>query len=448
MALALLDYLPTMMINPPLLTEVPDLLSPKGAPLQTTAEEDGTGFSALLLLFLVAPQVQDFVLSGDEQSPVVAEGSVSLSCQETTRAAPVFALGDGSAVADCSPSLIETEAALLSKNDLTLDFQPDTNTVPTGLPVQQDNTERKDGIVPFYEHKDPGVTYADETAGGMVESAVASETLASGGAEKSVVVSKDVPGRISSLPARRAAETTSFNGQRDDLVEFGTSNGDRLNVGSSVSPRGWPSTTVQDRNSMPFEANGKKSLGEEMKGNQDPLAQHPDLSLPFSSIARRVEEGVKAGDSTVGADWSPVINRVAGEIISSVRHNKHEAFITLEPPELGSIKIAISLEGDRVHARILAEAHESGRLIENHVADLRQALQLQSLDLVDLRVDSGSWSGARNDQGQSFRQDFERQQEWRDGNGGFLSSSITVEDGEAQRSNSVFAANGRVSLWA
>jgi Flagellar hook-length control protein FliK len=446
LALALLDLLPTMMINGPLLTEVPSLLPPNGASLQTTAEEDGTDFSALLLLFLVAPQVQDFVLEGVEQPPGAAEGSVSLSCQETPVAAPFCALGDGSAIADCSPSLIETEAVLPSKSNLPLDFQPDTNTVPTGLPVQQDKTERRDGIVLFYEHKGPGVTYAGEAAGGMVESAVVSETLASGGAEKSVVVSKDASGRLSPLPARKAAEIASFNGQRDDLVEFGTSNVDRLNVGSPVSPRGWQPTTVQDRNSMPFEANGKKSLGEEMKGNPDPLAQHPDLSLPISAIARGVDEGVKAGDSTAGADWPPVINRVAGEIISSVRHNKHEAFITLEPPELGSIKIAISLEGDRVHARILAEAHESGRLIENHVADLRQALQLQSLDLVDLRVDS--WSGARNDQGQSFRQDFERQQEWRDGNGGFLSSSITVEDGEAQRSNSVFAANGRVSVWA
>jgi flagellar hook-length control protein FliK len=201
---------------------------------------------------------------------------------------------------------------------------------------------------------------------------------------------------------------------------------------------------------MLLAGNGKKSLGEEIKTSQDHLAQHLDLSSPpFSSVARSVEESVKAGNSAAFADWSPVINRVAGEIISGVRHNQHEAFITLEPPELGSIKIAISLEGDRVHARILAEAHESGRLIENHVVELKQALQLQSLDLVDLRVDSGSWNGAaRNDQGQSFRQGFEHQQEWRDGSGNFFSPSVPGEEGEVQRSSVVFAANGRVSVWA
>jgi len=437
-----------MIINGPLVTEMPNLLPPSGAPLQATADEDGAAFSALLLLILVAPQVQGFSPGMEKQPSGTTDGSVSLSCQETPSAVLFCTADDGSAVADRSASLTGTEATLTSKNDLQLDFQPDTNIVPMGLPVQQDNTDRSEGIVLFHEHKGPGVTYAGEAAGGMVESAVVSETLASSGAEKSVVALKDGPGRLSSPPAREAAEIASFDGQRDDLVEFGTSHGDRLNVGSPVSPRGWPPVAMQDRNSMLFDANGKKSPGEEMKGNQDPLAQHLDLSLPFSSIARRVEEGGKAGDSTAGADWSPVINRVAGEIISSVRHNKHEAFITLEPPELGSIKIAISLEGDRVHARILAEAHESGRLIENHVAELKQALQLQSLDLIDLRVDSGSWSGARNDQGQSFRQGFERQQEWHDGNGGFLSPSIAGDDGEAQRSNSVFAANGRVSVWA
>jgi hypothetical protein len=283
-----------MIINGPLVTEMPNLLPPSGAPLQATADEDGAAFSALLLLILVAPQVQGFALGADKQPSDATEGSQSLSCQETPRAVPFFALGDGSAVADSSPSLIETEAVLPSKNNLTLDFQPDTNTVPTGLPVQQDNTDRREGIVLFHEHKGPGVIYAGEAAGGMVESAVVSETLASSGAEKSVVALKDGSGRLSSPPAREAAEIANFDGQRDDLVEFGTSHGDRLNIGSPVSPRGWQPVAMQDRNSMLFDANGKKSPGEEMKGNQDPLAQHLDLSLPFSSIARRVEESGKA----------------------------------------------------------------------------------------------------------------------------------------------------------
>jgi flagellar hook-length control protein FliK len=206
--------------------------------------------------------------------------------------------------------------------------------------------------------------------------------------------------------------------------------------------------TGQDQNFMAFETDGKKSLGEETKSNQSPLPQGSDVSLLFSSIPGRAEERVRAGDPAALADWPRVVNRVAGEIISSVRHNKHEAFINLEPPELGGIKIAISLEGDRVHARISAEAHESGRLIENHVAELKQALQLQSLDLVDLRIDSGNWSGARSDQEQSFRQGFERHQEWRDGNRDFLAPNITSEDGEVQRSSSPFLANSRVSVWA
>ncbi len=436
-----------MMINGPLPTEVPTLLPSDGAPLQTPAEEDETDFSVLLLLFLVAPRVQDSGLGVDQQPPGVADNAASQLRQDLPHAVPAFAPAIGSAVPDCSPVLIEADAVLSTKNNLPLDFQLSTDPVPTALAVEQDNAQRKDGTVLFHDHLNPAVTYDSEAARSMVESAMARETLVSGGTEN-VIVSKDVAGQLSSLPARRTAEIASSNRQPDNSPEFGNSNSDQLTIApSTASPRGWQPTAVQERNLMPLEVNGKKSLGEEMKASQDPLAQHPDLSLPFSSVARHLEEGMKAGDASASADWAPVINRVAGEIISSVRHNKHEAFITLEPLELGNIRIAISLDGERVHARILAEAHDSGRLIENHAADLKQALQLQSLDLVDLRVDSGSWSGGRNDQGQSFRQDFHRQQEWHDGNGGFLSSSSTVDGGETQRSNSVFAS-GRVSVWA
>src|SRR5262249_28095709 len=101
-----------MMINGPLPTEVPNLLPSDGAALQTPAEEDGAAFSALILLFLVAPQVQNSVLGVAEQVPAVADGSVSQLLQEIPDAVPAFAPGDGSAVAGCAPSLIETEAAL------------------------------------------------------------------------------------------------------------------------------------------------------------------------------------------------------------------------------------------------------------------------------------------------------------------------------------------------
>jgi flagellar hook-length control protein FliK len=437
-----------MIITGPLVTEMPNQLPSNGAPLEATADADGAAFSALLLLILVAPQVQGFSLGMEKQQPSdTTDGSVSLSCPGTPNAVSFFTADDGSTVADCAVPLAGTEATLTSKNNLQLDFQPDTNTVPMGLPVQQDNTDRTEGIV-LSGHKDAGGTYAG-VLGSITESAAISEAPAIEEAEKSIVDSKNGFGRLFSPPAREGAKIAGFDGQRLNLPESETPRADRLNVSSSVSHRSLQPMTVQDQNLMLFEANGKKSPGEEMKNNQNPSAQHFDLSLPVSSIPGRVEERAMAGGSAAFADWSPVINRVAGEIISSVRHNKHEAFINLEPPELGGIKIAISLEGDRVHARILAEAHESGRLIENHVAELKQALQLQSLDLVDLRVDSGSsWSGARSDQGQSFRQGFDRQQEWRDGNSGFFSPNITGEDGEAQRSSSVVAANRRVSVWA
>ncbi len=100
--------------------------------------------------------------------------------------------------------------------------------------------------------------------------------------------------------------------------------------------------------------------------------------------------------------WQALVGRIAGEISSHVRHNLHEAFLQLEPPELGQLRIDLVLEGDTVQARIVAEVAEVGALLRTHLPELREALQYHSLTLGEVRVDIGGWSGERGELLQSF----------------------------------------------
>jgi hypothetical protein len=147
-------------------------------------------------------------------------------------------------------------------------------------------------------------------------------------------------------------------------------------------------------------------------------------------------------------DWRPVIDHVAGELRGHIRIGKSEAVIQLDPPELGKLRIDLRLEGDRLEARIHAENHESGQLIETHLPELRLALgenRIERLD-VQVRVDSGSWGGTRGDGQQGQRQEagFGRQPA-QDGSGASQNNS---EERQPSRRQVTPRGSGRVSMWA
>jgi flagellar hook-length control protein FliK len=141
-----------------------------------------------------------------------------------------------------------------------------------------------------------------------------------------------------------------------------------------------------------------------------------------------------------------LIDQVADGIAANVRQNRHEAVISLDPPELGSLKINLSLDGGKVQIHIIAEAHESKSLIENHLPELKQALQFHRLDLADVRVDSGSWNGTTGD----LTHGFQRQSSGRDQSGWNSEnpSHPATTTPEIQTSHGSPEPRGRISMWA
>jgi len=202
---------------------------------------------------------------------------------------------------------------------------------------------------------------------------------------------------------------------------------------------------TQDQNSASaFEGHGEKTLDQVPERNSDHAAQFPNLSAVLPSIGMHDAESPTSAD--VKTPSSPVIDQVAGGIVTNVRQNKNEVVITLDPPELGSLKINLSLDDGKVQVHIIAEARESRSLIENHIPELKQALQLHRLDLVDVRVDSGNWNATTGDLMHGFQREPNGRQAWGEDFGSPWQPAS--ERPETQGSDTASPPTGRVSMWA
>ena len=112
---------------------------------------------------------------------------------------------------------------------------------------------------------------------------------------------------------------------------------------------------------------------------------------------------------------------------------------------------ALTLDGDKVQARIIAEMHDSGNLIQNHLPELQEALSNHRLDLVDVHIDSGNWNSASNDLSQNFsNREFTDQRQSR---GGREASDRPLTDNAPVAPlmapvQPTRARTARVSMWA
>ena len=119
--------------------------------------------------------------------------------------------------------------------------------------------------------------------------------------------------------------------------------------------------------------------------------------------------------------------------------------MTLDPPELGSLKIGLVVEGDKIRVRILAETRDARELIEHHLGELKQALQIQQFDSVDVLIESGRFDSA-GDPRQGFQQPSQdRRRPEINSVGFFESKDVPAEFRQVSRTR---MDSDRVSMWA
>ena len=144
--------------------------------------------------------------------------------------------------------------------------------------------------------------------------------------------------------------------------------------------------------------------------------------------------------------WRPVVERLAQEIKTRIQFGAHEAVIQLEPPELGKIKIDLRLDGANIHARIVADEPATQALIDNHWADLRQALDSRPVDFVNVQFEPQAASGGAGQWSQGFNDTPAQGQP--PGAGANGASATQVEAAARAAAEAVGPGPGRISMWA
>jgi flagellar hook-length control protein FliK len=222
-------------------------------------------------------------------------------------------------------------------------------------------------------------------------------------------------------------------------------------VTTNEASAGEPATRI-DVNSGSATQHPKHDLlpGQDGNGWPDGVERNPAPSDRTVQTADAFNALIARGEQDHGvaeappSTWRPLVDRLAEEISSHLRIGKNEAVLQLDPPELGRIKIDLRMEDGRLHARIVAEGQDSKALIEAHLPDLRQALVAGKIEVADVRISQGNWSGA-GDLGQGLQQ----QQRGRQETGpGFDTAATGSQEGKERRPQTSPRESGRVSMWA
>ncbi len=143
--------------------------------------------------------------------------------------------------------------------------------------------------------------------------------------------------------------------------------------------------------------------------------------------------------------WQVVLNQAAERIVAQMRQDSREARLQLDPPELGKLDIQVVVEGERIHAHIVAESADVGALIQTHLPELKHALQSRHLALESVRVDVQGGGGDLTSSSQRFRQESHSS-----GQGRAVRQALQTKETESESSSIIAPVShqGRVSVWA
>lgn len=173
---------------------------------------------------------------------------------------------------------------------------------------------------------------------------------------------------------------------------------------------------------------------------------HPLAPMAGDAKAAMSIQERSAVESLNREEFPAALQRVTDQIVHQARFGERQAVIELEPPELGKIRIDLRVEGEQIHARIVAEEQGTKALIESRLRELRQALEVRQVDISNLRVEQQNVSSGGGDWGQSFS-DGARQErgQWKpSGN----SADRSADDSRQETATSYTHDPGRISMWA
>lgn len=138
----------------------------------------------------------------------------------------------------------------------------------------------------------------------------------------------------------------------------------------------------------------KSAPGAGRQAEGPPTAQGSGVAPPAeSALSGRAQAALSAREPRMSAILSQVVENAKVDW----KENGGEIRMNLHPPHLGGLRIQLKVEGDRVHAHIVAQSPQVREILSSQVHDLRQSFLQHGLRLDDLSVAVGGqqmdWGG-------------------------------------------------------
>lgn len=207
-----------------------------------------------------------------------------------------------------------------------------------------------------------------------------------------------------------------------------------------------------------LESAEKKTLGStETKGNRTQSALN-GFSLSELGPLGGHSADTDTGQVKVGSKPAVTVPELVSTVQSMVHHGGGRMTVSLSPPDLGEVEIAVTARGNRLEILVRSDNERTRGVLQEHLGDLKTALQSQDLILSKMEVQvsrepMGYFGESRfadftghqpNPQSQSYRQSDQRP-----GSGFQETVAPSPVRVSSQPSSAVSQelGNGRLNLW-
>ena len=170
--------------------------------------------------------------------------------------------------------------------------------------------------------------------------------------------------------------------------------------------------TTQETGTTP-PSGGKQILENFVQQTQHNLQAQGQQQTQGSDINRTMPQTqtVQLASGRQVAD-SQIFDQVVTHLSGSVNGDTGRMVLRLQPAELGSLRLELTVEGDRIQANLHAQSHQVQEVLERNLPQLRNALAEQGLkiDQFQVNVDQRQQSGQFENMAQQHQNDGSQEQ--------------------------------------
>ena len=147
-----------------------------------------------------------------------------------------------------------------------------------------------------------------------------------------------------------------------------------------------------------------ETLVQQLQGNGQQSNQPAETvrSMPTSTPSVLLPSGQQVAESQI---FDQVVTRMSG----SLNGESGKMMLRLQPAELGSLRLELTIEGDKVRASLLAQTQQVQEVLERNLPQLRSALAEQGLKIDQFQVDVDSRQGQQGQFDQQAQQQKQNQ---------------------------------------